>query len=472
MTKPLRILPHNVNAEASVLGGVLLRRAALDAPAVAALEVPDFYSPKHQAAWMAIRNLEATSQPIDAVTVEVELQRLGKLDAVGGLAFLGELMLSPPGLDHVADYAALVGKLSTRRKVIQATADVLDRLYAADEDDEDLNGEAAKVFALSSITKVEVKSSTSARTMGQIVKKRIGQLVELDEARARGEKPITGIPSGIAALDAKIGGYQRGIVTLIGGRPGMGKSSTMLAGCMAATAAGHGVHVFAFEDGEESLADRAMSAASGVPATAIRAFDIRQGEMRQLGEAMNSIMARKTWLVEDRPSLYVDDICRAVLRDLVANGTEEVVIDYVQLLKGPRGNRYRPSEREQEISDIGTELMKFARDHNLAVLLGSQLNRDCERRDDKRPVKSDMRGSGTLEERAKAVVLLYRGSENGPAVQGVDEQYVNADGYPCTGYLPLDDEWAEVIELILDKNSNGPTGRVRAHWHGPTMRVS
>lgn len=472
MAPPPRILPHNLNAEASVLGGVLLRRAALAEPAVSALDVLDFYGPKHQAVWMAMRNLETTSQPIDPITVEAELQRLGKLDAAGGLAFLGELALITPSADRVADYAAIVGKLSTRRKVIQALGEAQDRLYCADEDDEDLNGEAAKIYALSLLSRVEVKSASSARPMGAIVKKRIGQLVELDEARARGEKPITGIPSGVAALDAKLGGYQRGIVTVIGGRPGMGKSSTMLAACMAATAAGHGVHVFAFEDGEESLADRAMSAASGVPATAIRAFDIRQGEMRQLGEAMNSIIARKNWIVEEKPSLYVDDICRAVLRDLVANGTEEVVIDYVQLLKGPRGNRYRPSEREQEISDIGTELMKFARDYNLAVLLGSQLNRDCERRDDKRPVKSDMRGSGTLEERAKAVVLLYRGSENGPAVQGIDEQYVDAHGHPCPGYLPLDDEWAQVIELILDKNSNGPTGRVRAHWHGPTMRVS
>ena len=136
MTPPIRILPHNLSAEASVLGGVLLRRAALDEPAVAALEVPDFYGPKHQAVWMAMRNLEATSQPIDPITVEVELQRLGKLDAVGGLAFLGELALVTPTAERTADYAAIVGKLSTRRKVIQACADVLDRLYAADQDDD------------------------------------------------------------------------------------------------------------------------------------------------------------------------------------------------------------------------------------------------------------------------------------------------------------------------------------------------
>lgn len=467
MTPPIRILPHNLSAEASVLGGVLLRRAALDAPAVAALEVPDFYSPKHQAAWMAIRNLEATSQPIDAVTVEVELQRLGKLDAVGGLAFLGELMLSPPGLDHVADYAAIVGKLSTRRKVIQACADVLDRLYAADEDDEDLNGSAAKTFAASAIQRVEVRSESTARTIGAVVKARLDQLDRIYEARQRGEDALTGVPTGIAALDEKLGGYQPGIVTIVAGRPGMGKSSVFLAGADAATAAGYGVHIFAFEDSEESLADRAMAGLSGVAAEAIRSMSINRGEMRQIGDALNALKARKRWLIEDRPSPYVDDIVRAARREQAANGTKLAIVDYVQLLRGPRGRKYRVADREQELSDIGTELMLAAREDGIAYLLGSQLNRGCEQREDKRPVVIDMRGSGTLEERAKCVVMVYRGSVYGPAVEGVDERRDERGEY-----LPDGDEWARMMELLVEKNSNGRTGRVFATFDGPTMRVS
>lgn len=467
MTPPIRILPHNLSAEASVLGGVLLRRAALDEPAVAALEVPDFYGPKHQAVWMAMRNLEATSQPIDPITVEVELQRLGKLDAVGGLAFLGELALITPTAERTADYAALVGKLSTRRKVIAACSDVLDRLYAADEDDEDLNGSAAKTFAASVIQRVEVRSESTARTIGAVVKARLDQLDRIYEARQRGEDALTGVPTGIAALDEKLGGYQPGIVTIVAGRPGMGKSSVFLAGADAATAAGYGVHIFAFEDSEESLADRAMAGLSGVAAEAIRSMSINRGEMRQIGDALNALKARKRWLIEDRPSPYVDDIVRAARREQAANGTKLAIVDYVQLLRGPRGRKYRVADREQELSDIGTELMLAAREDGIAYLLGSQLNRDCERRDDKRPVVSDMRGSGTLEERAKCVVMVYRGSVYGPAVEGVDER---RDGRG--EYLPDGDEWARMMELLVEKNSNGRTGRVIATFDGPTMRVS
>lgn len=467
MTPPIRILPHNLSAEASVLGGVLLRRAALDEPAVAALEVPDFYGPKHQAVWMAMRNLEATSQPIDPITVEVELQRLGKLDAVGGLAFLGELALITPTAERTADYAALVGKLSTRRKVIAACSDVLDRLYAADEDDEDLNGSAAKTFAASVIQRVEVRSESTARTIGAVVKARLDQLDRIYEARQRGEDALTGVPTGIAALDEKLGGYQPGIVTIVAGRPGMGKSSVFLAGADAATAAGYGVHIFAFEDSEESLADRAMAGLSGVAAEAIRSMSINRGEMRQIGDALNALKARKRWLIEDRPSPYVDDIVRAARREQAANGTKLAIVDYVQLLRGPRGRKYRVADREQELSDIGTELMLAAREDGIAYLLGSQLNRDCERRDDKRPVVSDMRGSGTLEERAKCVVMVYRGSVYGPAVEGVDERRDERGEY-----LPDGDEWARMMELLVEKNSNGRTGRVFATFDGPTMRVS
>lgn len=467
MAPPPRILPHNLNAEASVLGGVLLRRAALAEPAVSALEVLDFYGPKHQAVWMAMQNLETTSQPIDPITVEAELQRLGKLDAAGGLAFLGELALITPSADRVSDYAAIVGKLSTRRKVIQALGEAQDRLYCADEDDEDLNGAAAKTFAALAIQRVEVRSESTARPIGEVVKARLAHLDRVFEARQRGEDVLTGVPTGVASLDEKLGGYQPGIVTIVAGRPGMGKSSVFLAAADAATLAGHGVHVFAFEDSEESLADRAMAALSGVAAEAIRSMSIERGEMRQIGDAINALKARKRWLIEDRPSPYVDDIVRAARREQAANGTKLAIVDYVQLLRGPRGRKYRVADREQELSDIGTELMLAAREDGIAYLLGSQLNRGCEQREDKRPVVSDMRGSGTLEERAKCVVMVYRGCVYGPAVEGVDERRDERGEY-----LPDGDEWARTMELLVEKNSNGRTGRVFATFDGPTMRVS
>jgi replicative DNA helicase len=255
-------------------------------------------------------------------------------------------------------------------------------------------------------------------------------------------------------------------VTIVAGRPGMGKSSVFLAGADAATAAGYGVHIFAFEDSEESLADRAMAGLSGVAAEAIRSMSINRGEMRQIGDALNALKARKRWLIEDRPSPYVDDIVRAARREQAANGTKLAIVDYVQLLRGPRGRKYRVADREQELSDIGTELMLAAREDGIAYLLGSQLNRDCERRDDKRPVVSDMRGVGPLEERAKCVVMVYRGCvKYGPAVEGRDER-------PGTRRGPGSRRVGPEI-LIVEKNSNGgrDSSRLRP-FDGPTMRVS
>lgn len=464
---PIRVLPHNLNAEASVLGGVLLRRACLGLPGVAALETEDFYGPKHQAVWMAIKNLEATSQPIDPITVEAELARLGKLQAVGGLAFLGELALITPSVDSVAAYAEIVGKLATRRAVIVAVGDVLDRLYAADEDDQDLNGAAAKTFAVTSIQRVEVRAESTARPIGKVVTARLDHLDRVFAARERGESVLTGIPTGIAALDEKLGGYQPGIVTIVAGRPAMGKSSVFLAGANAATLAGYGVHVFAFEDSEESLADRAMASLSGVAAESIRSMSLVRDDMRHIGDAINALKARKRWLVEANPSPYVDDIIRAARREQTDNGTRMAIVDYVQLLRGPRGRKYRVADREQELSDIGTELMLAAREDGIAYVVGSQLNRGCEQREDKRPVVSDMRGSGTLEERAKCVVMIYRGCVYGPSVEGVDERHDERGSY-----LPDGEEWARMMELLVEKNSNGRTGRVFASFDGPTMRVS
>lgn len=467
-----RTLPHNQGAEASVLGGVMLRRSTLDLASVAALGVDDFYNPKHQAVFMAMRNLEAQAKPIDPVTVEAELARLGKSESVGGLAFLGELALLVPSAENVDAYATIVGKLSTRRKVITALAESMDRLYSADDDDEDLNGEAGKAYAMAKLSAVETRSSASARTIGAVVKDRVAQLDRLFAARERGESALTGIPTGVVALDDRIGGYQPGIVTLVAGRPGMGKSSVLMAGCFAATAAGYGAHVFPFEDSDESLADRAMASASDVPATSIRSLQINRAEFGRLGSAMNLIASRKNWIMEKNPSPYVDDIIAAVRRDAASNGTRIAVIDYIQLLRGPRSRKYRASDREQELSDIGTELMLAARADGIAYVVGAQLNRDCERREDKRPAAPDLRGSGTLEERAKTIIMVYRGSHYGPAVIGTDEQTVNARGIRCDPYVPDGEEWSAVMELLVEKNSNGQTGRVRATWDGPTMRVS
>ena len=254
-----RTLPHNLDVEASILGGVLLRRECLDLPDVDRLTVEDFYSPKHQAVWMAMQNLKSQLAPIDPVTVEAELARLGKSDAVGGLAFMGELACRVPSPDNVARYARTASDLAIRRAAIVAAGEVVDRLFEADDEDEDLNGAAAVQYALRRLEAIDQRATSRARTIGDIVVERARQVYQLLGEREAGREVTTGIPTGIGDFDARIGGLSPGILVVIGARPSMGKSSLLLAIADNASAAGHGAHAFLLEDSTDRQADRALS---------------------------------------------------------------------------------------------------------------------------------------------------------------------------------------------------------------------
>lgn len=459
-----RTLPSNLDAEASVLGGIYLRRSCLDLAPVAALEVEDFYSPAHQATFTAIRNLEVQAKPIDPVTVDAELVRLGKSQAVGGLAFQASLALHCPSEANVEEYARIVSGLAARRRVIVATADVLDALYAPPAG-EDLDGEAAKTFAVGRIEAVQVASSSGVRSIGELVTARMRTLHRLASDREAGRISMTGIPTGVESLDRVLGGYQPGIVTIVGARPGMGKSSLLLAALDAATAAGFGAHAFLLEDSEESQADRAIARDSGVPGESIRRFELNRGQLADLASSVSRLRTRQQWHVEEDHPRDVHALVRAVRRERKRLGTRLVVVDYLQLLAGSASKKYGAGHRHLELDEVITTLMRASRNDKIAYVVASQLNRTLESRTDKRPTLADLRESGGIEEKAKAVIFLYRGAVYGPPVEGVDE---------IDGRLPDVDagEWGRTMELIVAKNSNGQTGRVYASWDGPTMRVS
>jgi len=457
-----RTLPSNLDAEAAILGGVYLRRGCLDLAAVAALEVEDFYSPKHQATFTAIRNLEATAKPIDPVTVDAELQRIGKSEAVGGLAFQASLALHVPSEHNVEEYARIVAGLAVRRRLISTCADVVDRLYHPDGDD--LDGEAGKSYAISALEAVSVASASSCRPISEIVIERMRALHRLASDREAGRAALTGVPTGIAELDRAIGGYQPGIVTTIGARPAMGKSSMLLAALDAATAAGLGAHAFLLEDSDEAQADRAIARDSRVPAQSIRRFELTRSDLAEISASVQRLRTRNQWHVEERAPRDVHALIRAVRREKRRLGTRLVVVDYVQLVAGSASRKYRAADRHLELDEVMTAMMRAAKEDGIAYVVASQLNRALESRADKRPTLGDLRESGSIEERSKCVLFPYRGAEYGPPVKGVDE---------INGELPDPDrEWPTLLEVGIAKNSNGQTGRVIAHWDGPTMRVS
>jgi replicative DNA helicase len=457
-----RRLPHNVDAEASILGGIILRNEVLSD--LDTIEVADFYDHRHKVVFQAIRNLEAALIPIDVVTIENEIARAGKLEAIGGPAFMGELALRVPTVENVVAYADIVKDKSTKRKLALLGADITERALADDTDADEVLGQVQESAAR--LDRADPDGATS--TIATLLDRRIKQLVEIAEQRAAGHVALTGIPTGIADLDAQLGGWQRGIVNMLAARPSMGKTATTITSAAAASRAGFPVHVFGLEDSWQAVADRWLSRESQIPAVQLRQGLVDRAQVAALFDAGNRLRSRVNVLMDGRAALSATEIVRTVRRFLPKHQTQLVIVDYVQLVRRRAGL----SENEA-LDEIATMFSDAAKADDVAYLVTSQLNRECEKRDDKRPQLSDLRGSGALEERAKVAVGQYRG------VYYYDRPRRGID-YDCecpssvTGgcvHAPSTDRFASTVQLIVLKNSNGPTGPVFARWNGPTMEV-
>lgn len=457
-----RTLPHSLEAEESILGGIFLRNEML--AQLDALEVEDFYSPKHQAVFSAMRNLEAASMPIDPTTVANELDRQGKLAAVG-VALLGEVVLHCPSPDRVAAYAAIVVKHRVTRETIKAASEIVERLYTADDEIDEHQGEAALQWAQARLGRVANRSRSTVTTIGELVVERAKQLHRIVEDRENGKVSLTGFPTGIEALDRLLGGWQPEIVSILGARPAMGKSSVLLGTADACSAVGVGVHAFVLEDSRASLADRAIARVSGVPARTLRAADMNRQQFWDLDQGMRALKARSLWIVDDEVRHTADSIVASVRRNAEKNKTRVAYVDYLNIVE-PRDRR---TPRHEQLDEIMTTFMRAAKSDGMAYVVGAQLNRKCEERPNKRPGLADLREAGAIEERAKNVVFLYRGIEYGPPVKGIDW---SPDDPAPHNREPDDEEWAARIEFLIEKNSNGETGRVLGTWHGPTMRAA
>lgn len=442
------------NIEASLLGGILLRNETLGE--LPNLAVEDFYDPRHRIVFAAMRDLEAANRPIDVVTVQHRIAERG-INAVD-FAFLGELALSVPIVDNVMDYARQIRSASVGRRVRIALSEVLEESKRLE-----LSGEEMLSAAMARLSSVDDEQPDETKPISTVLKGRFKQLIRIMDEREKGSQSLTGFPTGVDRLDEKLGGWQPGIVTIVAARPGMGKSSLGLATADACSAGGFGAHLFSLEDTEESYADRAISRASGVPAENMRNAQLNRNEPDKLVRAMVTLNGRR-WLVDGRSGTTADEIVRSVRRHRRQNGTCVVIVDYVQLVK-----RSNPRHSSHEaLTEIVTTFADAAKQDRLAYVVMSQLNRGVEQRQDKRPQLSDLRESGSLEERAKCVVALYRGSVYGPAVKGIDWD----PSWKGRDWAPNEDEHREQVQLLVLKNSNGRTGTVWAHWNGPTTRIS
>jgi len=444
MSRDRRVLPHNLDAEASVLGGVILRNEVLSQ--LDTLEVDDFYDHRHKVVFAAIRALEATAKPIDVVTLEVEIEKQGKLDAIGGIAFLGELTLRVPTSDNVLAYTEIVTDKHQARKLMLASSEITEKGYEDGLEVRDYLDEAeGKIFEVT-----QRRDKTGPEPIKGLVKRVFSSLDE----RFKSPDGITGVPTGFADLDSRTAGLQPTELIILAARPAMGKTSfAMSLAQTAATTAAWPCLVFSLEMSSTQLAERMLCSEARVDSSALRRGQLQRQDMTNLTYAA-ATLSKAPILIDDTPALSLRELRARARRwrtnpDMFpkhgAKKTGLILIDYLQLMRGsPQAAK---ASREQEISEISRGLKALAKELQCPVLALSQLNRSLEQRTDKRPQLSDLRESGAIEQDADVILFIYR-----DVIYNKDTEHPN------------------IAEVIIGKNRHGATGTIETHFEGKYTR--
>ncbi|MBO2531311.1 primary replicative DNA helicase [Planifilum fulgidum] len=418
-----RLPPHSLEAERAVLGAILMDPQALTLVAER-LRPDDFYRQGHQRLFQAMLNVAERGEPIDLVTVTEELQKTKQLEEVGGVTYLTELADSVPTSAHVDHYARIVEEKAILRRLIRTATQIASAGYAGGDDVAEIIDEAERKILDISQRRIR-KAFLPIRDLLMDTYERIEQMHE-----NRGG--LTGIPTGFPDLDRMTSGLQRSDLIILAARPSMGKTAFALNLAQnVALHAGETVAIFNMEMPAIQLVQRMLSAEGNIDAQVFRTGNLGEEDWEKLTMAIGTL-AEVPIFIDDTPGLTVFDI-RAKLRRLQAeHGLGLVVIDYLQLIRGRGGE-----SRQQEISEISRSLKLLARELNVPVIALSQLSRAVEQRQDKRPMLSDLRESGSIEQDADIVAFLYR------------DDYYNEES-----------ERKNIMEVIIGKHRNGPVGKV------------
>lgn len=402
--------PHNIEAEESVLGAVMLSADAANV-ALESLKSDDFYKPAHQTIWEAITALFDGNEPIDPITVSDWLRRNESLDRVGGIGAITRLMEGVPSTSNVDYYAGIVDETSVRRRLLRAGGEVGTFALRGDIPIEQaLDSAEAEVFAVA-----ERRLGEGLEPVGPMLKAALEKIEALGDAGGA----VTGTPTGFHELDQILAGLHPENLVVVAARPGMGKST--LAINIAANIADHKkpVALFTLEMSREEVVHRLLASLAGVDASKIKTGQLDVDRWRKLSQA-SSKLYEMPFYVDDSHDLNVTSIrakCRRLKRK---GGLELVVVDYLQLMQGPRA----AENRQQEIADISRSLKNLARELKVPVIAVSQLNRQLESRENKRPRLGDLRESGAIEQDADVVLFIYRDDyydANNPENAGIAE---------------------------------------------------
>jgi len=423
-----RLPPQNIEAEEAVLGALLIDPDAIIRVATI-LKPDDFYREKHGWIYETALSLHEKREPIDFLTVCNELEGQGQLNEVGGPMFITTLINAVPTSIHMEHYARIVERTATRRRLIDAAGQIAALAYQEADDVAEVVDRAEQVlFGVS-----ERRISRELVPIRQVLSEYYDRIEYL--TRHRGE--LIGIPTGFERVDKLLGGLQRSDLVILAARPSVGKTSLALSFAHnAAKKFQQRVAFFSLEMSNEQVVQRLISAETGINSQRLRRGEIEENEWGRFMKA-TSDLAETHFFIDDTPGASALEL-RTKSRRLHAEvGLDMIIVDYLQLMRGD----FRSENRVQEISSISRSLKALARELNVPLLALSQLSRGVESRTDKRPILSDLRESGALEQDADVVMFIYR-----------DEMYNE------------NTEWPNIADIIIAKHRNGPTGSVQLYF--------
>jgi replicative DNA helicase len=421
-----KIPPQQIEAEQSLLGGIMVDSLGLPS-ALEVLKGDEFYKESHRIIFTAIQDLFEHNEPVDILTVTNLLEERRQLESVGGASYIAALTDAMPTSSNVAAYAKIINEKAVMRRLIQSANEIISFAYGGGKSSEEvLDTAESAIFRIA-----ERRIRNSYFPLKEVIKKNIETIERYQEYR----DTVTGVPSGYKDLDKLTAGFQKSDLIVIAARPSMGKTALGL--CIARNAAkenGVPVGFFSLEMSKEQLAMRLLCSEARVDSHKIRSGFLSRQECGKLLQAAGLFMDVPIY-IDDTPGISPLELRAKARRMMADQGLGLVVVDYLQLMRG----RDTSERREQEISEISRSLKGLAKELDIPVIAIAQLNRKVEERTDKRPLLSDLRESGAIEQDADVIAFIYR-----------DEVYSkNACKEPG------------VAEIIIGKQRNGPTGEVK-----------
>ncbi|MGB0719410.1 MAG: replicative DNA helicase [Bdellovibrionales bacterium] len=461
-----RILPHNQEAEQGLLGALLVDNRGVEKMGDF-IRAEHFFMPAHQRIFTAVQTMIDRGQTASPVTLKNYFEQDDDLRDVGGAQYLADLAASVINVINIADYARTIYDLHLRRQLITLGEDVVNEAY-----DHTLDSDANTTIERTEQRLFSLAESGEVRGGFVTLRDSVMTAIEMAEKAYKTEGHVTGVTSGLVDIDKKLGGFQKSDLLILAGRPSMGKTALAVNWAFNAAKAyadsggteGGRVAFFSLEMSSDQLATRILSEQSGISGDAIRKGNIKQDDFRAFVEASQR-MSQVPLYIDDTPALSIGAVRTRARRLLRQHGLDMLVIDYLQLLRG-NGSKRGQENRVQEVSEITQGLKAIAKELEIPVIALSQLSRQVEQREDKRPQLSDLRESGSIEQDADAVMFVYR------------EEYYLSRTEPEPG-TEKHMKWQESMErahnigeCIVAKQRHGPIGTVKMYFDPNLTRFS